>query len=262
VSARTPLLVANWKMYKTVAESRVWAERFREAALREGLGQGRELVVAPTAPSLWVVATALDGTGVGLAAQNLDLGVEGALTGAVSGYLLRQAGAEWVILGHSERRQHFGESDQLVAEKVLAAVAAGLEPIVCIGETEEERRAGKTQERLFEQLSPVVAAAGRERWAGVVIAYEPVWAIGSGRTPTPEVIDEIAGSLRSWLGQQLPGVGEATRILYGGSVNEQNLASFWNLEHIDGALVGGASLDVERFVAMAKTPLGAKEERR
>ncbi|MBX5467869.1 MAG: triose-phosphate isomerase [Firmicutes bacterium] len=249
------MLAANWKMYKSVAESQAWAEQLKAAVVEEGIGADRDLIVAPTHLALWAVATVLADSGVAVAGQTLDLGVEGALTGAVSAYLLRQAGASWVLVGHSERRQHFGEDDALVAEKAKAARHAGLGVILCVGETEAERAAGATWSRLTQQLEPVVARLSPADWAAMAVAYEPVWAIGSGRTPSPEEIGEAAAGLRQWLAAAVGPTAEATRILYGGSVNEQNLPEFWRQPGVDGALVGGASLAVERFLAMARIPL-------
>jgi triosephosphate isomerase len=175
---------------------------------------------------------------------------EGAFTGEVSAPMLREVGADGVILGHSERRQHFGETDEAVARKVPAALGAGLEPILCVGEREQERDAGSTEQVLRRQLEADLAAVDDARLAEVVIAYEPVWAIGTGRTATPQQAAEAIGFIRSLVAARSSDAAQRARILYGGSVNPDNAAELLGQDGVDGALVGGASLDPEGFAAI------------
>ena len=246
------LLVANWKMHKTVEESLAWGRAFLRGIEARGPLERVELVVCPTLPALWALARLLGADGpIGLGAQNLDLGREGAVTGAVSGYLLAGAGARWVIVGHSERRAGFGETDALVAAKAKAAVEAGLVPIVCVGETAAERAQGATEAVVGRQADAVLASLPTPPSA-FVFAYEPVWAIGSGQVPTVEEAGAVAQMLADRCRQAW---GESTakvRVLYGGSVNAANVAGFAAAPAVDGALVGGASLDAEQFLAMAE----------
>lgn len=247
-----PLLVANWKMHKTVEETRAFgrelARRLEELA---GAGPLPEMVVCPTFPGLWPLSRTMVGTGVAVGAQNLDLGREGAMTGAVSGYLIAEAGAAWVIVGHSERRQHFGETDALVAEKVAAARDVRLTPIVCVGENEDEYRRGETGAVLDRQIGALLDRLSGEMWSELVVAYEPIWAIGTGRVPSPEEADRTAAGIRDRIRDRHGAVADGVRILYGGSVSPKNIEQFWRQPAIDGALVGGASLSVSDFVAMA-----------
>lgn len=258
---RMPLLIANWKMHKTVRESLAFALELKNALADPGrVPQDCDLVVAPTYPAIWAMAEVLSETPVTLAAQSLDLGREGALTGAVSGYLLKEAGAQWVIVGHSERRREFGEDSQTVAEKALAAVQSGLNPVLCVGETEAQRRQNRTEAVLCEQLDPVIDRLAPLDWDGWVVAYEPVWAIGSGQIPEMEAIDRIAGLIRRRLVERAGEGARRTRILYGGSVQEDNIAQIWRLPSVDGALVGGASLQCERYLTLAAARPGPEKE--
>lgn len=247
-----PLLVANWKMHKTVEESLAWGRTFLRRVEERGPFGRVDLVVCPTLPALWALARlfGLDGP-VALGAQNLDPGREGAVTGAVSGYLLAGAGARWVIVGHSERRAGFGETDAVVAAKTVAALEAGLVPIVCVGETAEERAQGATEAVVGRQADAVLASVPAPPPA-FVFAYEPVWAIGSGRVPA---VDDVAAVARMLVARCRRAWGEAAtevRVLYGGSVNAANVADFAAAPGVDGALVGGASLDADQFLAMAE----------
>lgn len=245
------LLVANWKMHKTVEESLAWGRAALRRLEERGPFRRVDLVVCPTLPALWALARLFGPDGpVALGAQNLDPGREGAVTGAVSGYLVAGAGARYVIVGHSERRAGFGETDAVVAAKTRAALEAGLIPIVCVGETAEERAQGATEAVVGRQADAVLAAVPTPPPA-FVFAYEPVWAIGSGRVPTVEEADAVAALLVA-RGRRAWGEGSApVRVLYGGSVNPGNVAAFAAAPAVDGALVGGASLDVEQFLAMA-----------
>jgi triosephosphate isomerase len=247
---RRPLLVGNWKMHKTVAESVAFGRAVLEGLKQAGWEGRRELVLCPTTPALAPLADLLRGSAVGVGAQNLDLGREGAVTGGVSAYLLKAAGAQYVIVGHSERRRLFGEDDALIGAKVAAACAEGLVPIVCVGETAEERAgdpAAVVLRQLAAALEPLAAPT-----PDLVIAYEPVWAIGTGVVATPSDAAAMAATIRTWLAARFAGAADAVRVLYGGSVTAENLGAFWARPEIDGALVGGASLRVDEFIAMAR----------
>ena len=242
---RTPFIAANWKMFKTVHEAVYFIKEFR--------GQVKdftdvEIVVAPPFTALHAVAEAARSSNVGVAGQNLHWEKEGAFTGEVSAAMLREAGAEYVIIGHSERRRLFQETDETVNRKVNAALGAGLTPIFCIGETLEERENGATLEVLDRQVKKGLDGVTGDQVAGLVIAYEPVWAIGTGRQATPQQAGEahahIRGRLRSWFGGS---AGDQGRIIYGGSVKPDNIHELVALPDVDGALVGGASLDVRGF---------------
>ena len=212
--------------------------------------------MAPPFTALAAVAEALEGTPVEVSAQNLYPKDEGAFTGEVSAPMLLEAGCRWVIIGHSERRQYFGETDASVAEKVRAALAAGLRPIVCIGELLEEREAGKTLEVVYRQLDAFSDQLGAKPGFGV-IAYEPVWAIGTGKVAGPEQAQEVHAAIRKRLTDQSADVANATRVLYGGSVKPDNAAGLLACEDIDGALVGGASLKVPDFTGIIRGSLGS-----
>lgn len=250
---RRRLLAANWKMYKTVGESLAWARELCRQAEAEPWPADRDVVVCPTLPALAGLAQRLTAVHVAVGAQNLDPGREGALTGAVSGYLLREAGARYVLVGHSERRRHFGETDLMVADKVESAIAAGLIPIVCVGETAAERERGDTEAVIHRQVGAVLGQLATP-YAALVVAYEPVWAIGSGQAPHPAEANEVAAAVRRDVTEAWGDAGRTLRVLYGGSVNAGNLGAFWAEPDIDGALVGGASLDVRQFLAMARLP--------
>ncbi len=249
-SARTPLIAGNWKMHGTQAEA---------AALVEGIKagvasiSGREVLVAPPFTALAAVREALRGTAILLAGQDLHWETKGAFTGEVSAAMLRDAGCSHVIIGHSERRQYFGETDETVAKKVAAAQAHGLTPILCVGERLEEREAGQTLAVVERQVRGGLLRCGGAAIRGVVVAYEPVWAIGTGKVATNEQAQEVHAFIRRILGD-LGGseVAGACRILYGGSVKADNIDGLMAQPDIDGALVGGASLQVESFVRIAK----------
>jgi triosephosphate isomerase len=212
-----------------------------------------EIVVAPPATAIAAVAAELSGSHVEVSGQNLYPKDSGAFTGEVSAPMLLEAGASWVILGHSERRQYFAETDEFVAQKVEAAMAAGLKPIACIGETLQEREAGKTLEVVFRQLDAIVGALGKRPGFGV-IAYEPVWAIGTGKVATVEQAQEVHAAIRKRLAGSSSELAAVTRVLYGGSVKADNAKGLLSSPDIDGALVGGASLDAEGFAKIALAP--------
>ncbi len=242
---RTPLIAGNWKMFKTVRESVAFVTDLR--ARVAGI-TGVDIVVAPTLPALHAVATALEGSSIGVAAQNLHWEREGAFTGEVSAPMVREAGAGWAIIGHSERRTLFGETDDTVNKKVRAALTATLIPIVCIGETLQEREAGRTLDVLDRQIRAGLDGVTGGELAGMVLAYEPVWAIGTGRTATPgqaqQAHEHIRGRLTQWFGRD---ASARCRILYGGSVKPDNIAALMANPDVDGGLVGGASLDADGF---------------
>jgi len=242
---RTPFLAGNWKMHKTVAEAVAYVRDL--GGLVAGI-DGVDVVAAPTFTALHAAAEAARGTRVRIAAQDLFWEREGAFTGEVSAGMLREAGAEFVIIGHSERRTLFGETDEAVNRKVSAAVSAGLTPIVCIGETLDQRERGETFAVLDRQIRQGLDGFGGDGLAQMVVAYEPVWAIGTGRNATPAQASEahghIRGRLRSWFGSE---AAERCRVIYGGSVKPANAGEIVAQPDVDGALVGGASLDPKGF---------------
>ena len=247
---RTPLIVGNWKMHKTVAEALELVDRL--APLVEGL-VGAEVAVAPPFTALEAVGRRLAGSAVGLAAQNLHWEPQGAFTGEVSAAMLRDVGCRFAIVGHSERRQLFGETDDAVARKAAAALGAGLTPIVCVGETLAEREGGNAFAVVERQVRAALEALARETLERVVVAYEPVWAIGTGRTATSEQAQEVHGCIRRVLAGAAGAAADVIRILYGGSVKPSNSAELQAQPDVDGALVGGASLDAETFAAIARS---------
>ena len=235
-------------MHKTVAE----AVAFVDALLPRIAATQHDVVICPPFTALGAVVERRYGTAVKVAAQNMHEEAGGAFTGEVSAPMLVELDVEAVVLGHSERRQLFGETDEALARKVPAALAAGLEPILCVGESEEARDAGQTEAVLERQLQADLAGVGSTDLAGVVIAYEPIWAIGTGRTATPEQAEEAIAFIRDVV-RRLGGAAEELRILYGGSVKPDNAAELLGREpDIDGALVGGASLDPEDFAAIVE----------
>jgi len=242
---RTPFIAANWKMYKTVHEAVAFIKEFRKLA---DASHDVEIVVAPPFTALRPVVEAAHASSIGVAGQNLHWEREGAFTGEVSAGMLKEAGAEYVIIGHSERRRLFGETDQTVNRKLLAAIAAPLTPIVCIGETLEERDRNETLAVLDRQIKAGLDGLSADQVAALVIAYEPVWAIGTGRNATPAQAGEahahIRGRLRQWFGG---GAADQCHVIYGGSVKPDNIRELSSLEDVDGALVGGASLEVRSF---------------
>jgi triosephosphate isomerase len=241
-----PLIAGNWKMHGSTRMAGRLAEAVREGA--EGLNA--DLLVCPAFPHIQMVAAVLLGGRVSVGAQDCHAEKQGAHTGDVSAAMLRDAGATHVILGHSERRANHGESDAVVLAKAEAALAAGLTPIVCVGETEGERLAGMAETVVERQLQGSVPYGFVT--AGGVVAYEPVWAIGTGRTPTEENIAAIHASMRRALVDRFGPSARGTRLLYGGSVKPGNAAAILGLPDVDGALVGGASLVAEDFLAIAR----------
>jgi triosephosphate isomerase len=246
---RTPLIAANWKMHKTATEARLFAAELLPRLRDVG---DVEVAIAPPFTALAALADALRGSRVALAAQNVHPAAQGAFTGEVSVAMLVELGCRYAIVGHSERRVLFGESDAFIADKVAAVQAAGLCPILCVGETLEQRVAGRTFDVLRAQLSGSLARADAGRAGELVVAYEPVWAIGTGRTATPEIAQEAHAFIRSWLRHRFGAAADQIRIQYGGSVKPDNAAALMAQADIDGGLVGGASLDPEGFCAIIR----------
>ncbi|HVJ18386.1 MAG TPA: triose-phosphate isomerase [Polyangiaceae bacterium] len=245
--AREYVIAGNWKLNNGGLEGLKLAAAVRDAS--KGLSKAK-IVVAPPFTALAAIGAELEGSQVELSAQNLYPKDSGAFTGEVSAPMLKEAGCKWVILGHSERRQFFGETDEGVREKVAAAMAAGLRPIACVGETLAEREAGKTLEVVFRQLDAFVGELAKKPGFGV-IAYEPVWAIGTGKVAGPEQAQEVHGAIRERLKATSAELADVTAVLYGGSVKADNAAGLLGCPDIDGALVGGASLDAAGFAKIA-----------
>jgi triosephosphate isomerase (TIM) len=244
---RTPYIAANWKMNKTVAE----AAEFIDALLPRIAATQHDVVVCPPFTALHEVVERRRGTAVRVAAQNMHEGESGAFTGEVSAPMLVELDVEAVVLGHSERRQFFGETDAALAKKVPAALAADLEPILCVGESDEAREAGQTEEVLERQLQADLAEVSDEDIGKVVVAYEPIWAIGTGKVATPEQAQEACAFIRDVL-RARGASADDVRILYGGSVKPGNAEELLALPDVDGALVGGAALDAEDFAAIVE----------
>ena len=242
---RTRFIAGNWKMFKTVAEAVAFVTDLRDLVADAA---GVDIVVAPPFTAVQAAAGAARGSNISVSAQNLYWEKEGAFTGEVSPGMIKEAGAAYAIVGHSERRRLFGESDAIVNRKTLAAIGAGLIPIVCVGETLEERERGDMPAVLDRQIKDGLDQLSGDRIGALVIAYEPVWAIGTGRTATAAQAGEahahIRKRLRQWFGAD---AADACRILYGGSVKPDNIKELIAEEDVDGALVGGASLDVRSF---------------
>src|SRR6266545_3112138 len=246
---RTPLIAGNWKMYKTIAE----AEAFIGALLpRVSTADGVDVAVCVPFTDLQAVVDSTRGSRVEVYAQNMHQAASGAFTGEVSAPMLAEVDVHGVVLGHSERRQHFCETDRALAEKVPVALDAGLKPILCVGETEDEREAGDTERKLRHQVQEGLEKVATERLGDVVIAYEPIWAIGTGRVATPDQAQEAIAFVRALVADRDREQAERARILYGGSVKPDNAAELLALPDVDGALVGGASLEVADFVAIVE----------
>lgn len=245
---RKPVIAGNWKMYKTVEEG---------LALIEGLAPQVsantkvEIIVCPAAPVLGAIAGAVSGSNIGLGAQNLYPKEEGPYTGESSGAMLKSVGCRYCIVGHSERREYFKENDAFVNEKARAVLAAGLVPIVCVGESLEEREGDRTFEVIGRQIDGALAGITADAVAGIILAYEPIWAIGTGKTATPEIAQEVHAFIRRRLAERYDApTAEAVRIQYGGSVKPANIDILMSQPDIDGALVGGASLTADSFARL------------
>jgi triosephosphate isomerase (TIM) len=250
MAVRTPLIAGNWKLFKTAAEAAAFVV---DLSHRLGPVEGVDVVVAPPFIALDAAVRATEGSVITVAAQDVFWAERGAYTGEVAPGMLKELGVRWVIIGHSERRQLFGETDEGVARKTRAALDAGLIPIVCVGETEVEREQGQTEERLATQLSAGLQKVGPDEAQRVVVAYEPVWAIGTGKTATPEMAEEACAFVRSRLLEEWgSGAAGAVRILYGGSMKPENARELMTQPDIDGGLVGGASLEVGSFAGIVE----------
>jgi triosephosphate isomerase len=247
-SKRKPIIAGNWKMNMTATQARDLAGKL--VPLVSGV-KDRDIVLAPPFTALSAVADTIKGTNVGLAAQNLHGEDKGAFTGEISAEMLLDLGCRYVIIGHSERRQYFGETDETVNKKVKQALKKGLLPILCVGETLAEREAGKLNEIINRQVTGGLKDISAEDMKKIVIAYEPVWAIGTGKTATPEQANEVHALIRQQVKALYSAdIAEGLRIQYGGSVTPENVSTLMAMPDIDGALVGGASLKPESFAAL------------
>jgi triosephosphate isomerase (TIM) len=245
---RRRVIAGNWKMYKTIAETRAFFSAFAPLVANS---KHCDIVIAPPFTAISTAAEAAKNTNIAVSGQNISWSKEGAFTGEVAAAMLAEAGCRYVIIGHSERRQLFRESDDNVAKKTLMALEGGLIPIVCLGETGEERDAGLTEEVLRRQFSGGPGALTPEEFSRILLAYEPVWAIGTGRTATPEIAADAHRLLRRCAGERFSvPIASALRILYGGSVKPDNIKGLMAQEELDGALVGGASLDPKSFASI------------
>jgi triosephosphate isomerase len=256
-AVRAPLVAGNWKMHGSLAVS---AELVR--ALREGVGSAAsaQMLLCPPFPYLKPVVDWLGDTRVAVGAQDVSARVgTGAYTGEVAGGMLADVGCRYAIVGHSERRSLFGDSDEAVAGKFKAAQAAGLTPILCVGETLEEREEARTEEVVERQVAAVLSAVGVDAFAAAVVAYEPIWAIGTGRTATPEQAQLVHKMIRTMIAAQDDTIAAGLTILYGGSVKAGNAAELFAMDDIDGGLVGGASLEASEFLSIFRAACSQAE---
>lgn len=247
---RKPIIAGNWKMNKTTVEARELAQKL--APLVSGV-KDRDIVLAPPFTALSTVAEAIKGTNMTLSAQNLFWEDKGAFTGEISAEMLLDLGCKYVIIGHSERRQYFGETDETVNKKVRQALNKGLLPIVCVGELLSEREADKANEVIERQITGALKGVTAAEMQKIVVAYEPVWAIGTGKTATPDQANEIHAFIRQKVKSLYSAeVADSLRVQYGGSVTPENVSTLMAMPDIDGALVGGASLKPESFATLVK----------
>jgi triosephosphate isomerase len=249
---RTTLIVGNWKMFKTISETVDFCRRLKEEL--SGMAEpAPEVAVAPPFTALHAAAEALRGSSIAVSSQDVFWAETGAFTGEISSLMLKDAGCRFAIIGHSERRQYFGETDEGVNKKAAAAMKSGLTPIVCVGETLAERQGGTTFSVVERQTRRGLKDLPVKDARDLVVAYEPVWAIGTGQTASPEQAQEVHATLRKLLGQILePTLAQGVRLLYGGSVKPENIGELMGKEDVDGALVGGASLDPGSFAKIVK----------
>ncbi len=245
---RLPLIAGNWKMYKTIGETEQFCQEFVPLVANS---THCEIAIAPPFTSIPKAVEMTRNSNVSISGQNVFWEKHGAFTGEVSAAMLVEAGCRYAIIGHSERRQYFGETNQTVNKRIVAALLAGLEPIVCVGELLEQREAGRTEAVLKQQLEEGFAGLTTAQFARIIIAYEPVWAIGTGRTATPEIAENAHRFIRAVVAEKIgPDSAVTVRILYGGSVKPDNIKGLMTQADIDGALVGGASLDPKSFSAI------------
>ncbi len=249
--SRRPLIVGNWKLWGTRAQAAEYCDRLSIEVERSA-----DVGICPPFTALDACVERLSGSGVAVYAQNMHQEQSGAFTGEVSAEMLTELGIDGVVLGHSERREYYCETDRALQEKVPAALGAGLQPILCVGESEEERERDETQRKLRSQVQEALEKVSDERLTEVVIAYEPIWAIGTGKVATPEIAEEAIAFIRALVGDRSREAAEGVRILYGGSVKPDNAAEILAQPDVDGALVGGASLDPDGFarIVAAATP--------
>jgi len=243
---RKPILAANWKMHKTTGEAEAFVDQFLPLVA----DATADVVLAPAFGALHCVGKAVGGSNVALAAQNVNPEPKGAFTGEISPGMLVDLGCQYAIVGHSERRALYGETSDFVASKARALLAAGIRAIVCVGETDAEREAGRVEDVVGGQLSGSLAGLEAGQSGEIVVAYEPVWAIGTGKTATPEMAQEVHGFIRAELGKLFGDGGNSIRIQYGGSVKPENVAELMAQPDIDGGLVGGASLEPDSFASI------------
>jgi triosephosphate isomerase len=247
---RRPFLAANWKMFKTRGEARETVEQLSDLLVA---GLAVDVVVCPPFSALSTVEEVIRASEIQLAAQNVHWEEEGAFTGEVSVSMLSECGCRYVILGHSERRQFFHESDAIIHRKMKKVLTTELTPILCVGESLEEREARRVDERIVGQLEANLGELTAPEASRIIVAYEPIWAIGTGKTATPEMAQEVHGVIRRWLSERYSAeVANGVRILYGGSVKPENTRELMTQEDIDGALVGGASLDAQSFATIVQ----------
>ncbi len=246
---RRPFIAGNWKLHKAPGEADALAEQLKRTLADV---TSVDIAVAPTFLAIPAVVARLRHSNIGVASQNVAIEAQGAFTGEVSAEMLKNAGVQYAIVGHSERRQIFGETDAIVNRKVQACFRAGLSPILCVGETLPERDAGQEEAVVGRQLEAGLAGLSADQVGTVTIAYEPVWAIGTGKVATPAQANDVHAFIRGWLGRYPSFVPRSVRIQYGGSVKGSNAAGLLTQPEIDGALVGGAALSVEDFVAIVK----------
>ncbi len=254
--SRKPMVAGNWKMHKTSGEGAILIQNLDEKV--SDMWDAVDVVVCPPLTGLKAASTIieLDRLELGLGAQNVHWEEDGAYTGEVSVRMLRELRCDYVIVGHSERREMFGETDHTVNLKVRAVFAAGMTPIVCVGETLETREAGQTEQFVRDQVRRALEGLDGEQAERLVVAYEPIWAIGTGRTPTPEAANDVTRTIRATIGAMFgPPVAMKVRVLYGGSVKPENAGMFFVESDIDGALVGGASLDADGFADIVHAAL-------
>lgn len=241
-------MAGNWKMYKNPSQTAAFFDSIKPLVAS---ASHCEIVISPPFVDVPAAVAATQGSNIGIGAQNLHWATEGAYTGEISGPMIKATGAGWVIIGHSERRQYFGETDDSVLKKIVAALAAGLKPIVCVGELLDQRESGATEDVLRAQFVGGMSSLTPDQFAQLVIAYEPVWAIGTGKTATPEIANDAHRFIRSQVEGKFGGnAAAATRILYGGSVKPDNVKALMAQPEVDGVLVGGASLEAKSFATI------------
>jgi triosephosphate isomerase len=246
--ARKKFVCGNWKMHRTAAEARALAREVRAAA--ESLADRVDVAIVPPFTALWAAGAELQGSRIGLGAQDVFWEAQGAFTGEVSASMLVDAGCRYVLVGHSERRQFFGDTDETVRKKTKASLGAGLHPVVCVGETLPERESGRTLEVVGRQVRGALAGLDAAEIGRLTVAYEPVWAIGTGKTASSAQAQEVHAAIRAILRELAPGAADDIRILYGGSVKPDNAAELLSQPDVDGALVGGASLKALDFTGI------------